>query len=168
NPGNPGSASPAKPQSPAVPDPIMALVEKGQFEQALNLVREQIKLEPKDLGPRILEMRLLLLLKRPQEALKSAQAMVDLAPGSADAIYARGVCRLALEQPKEGEEDLRQALKIQPGYLPAMNDLAVVLMVRGEKKEAQSLLEKVLAANPNDKVAAENLRKLKAEGKAGG
>jgi tetratricopeptide (TPR) repeat protein len=149
-------------------DPVVALMEKGELDKALAAVRERGKAAPKDLGPRALEMRILLLLKRPEEALKVAQGMVDLAPGSPDAFYARGVCRLSLQKPKEAELDFRQALKIQPGYLPAMNDLAVLLMLQGQRAEAKILLEKVLKAHPDDKVAAENLKKLNSEGKAGG
>jgi tetratricopeptide (TPR) repeat protein len=154
--------------TPAAGDPIVALIEKGQPDKALAAARERIKATPKDLGPRALEVRILLLQKRPDEALKAAQGMVDLAPGSPDAHYARGVCQLALQKAKEAEADFRQALKIQPQYLPAMNDLAVLLMLQGQKAEAKTLLERVLKAHPDDKLAAENLKKLNTEGKAGG
>jgi Flp pilus assembly protein TadD len=49
-----------------------------------------------------------------------------------------------------------------------MNDLAVLLMLQGQKAEARTLLQKVLKAHPDDKLAAENLKKLDTEGKAGG
>ncbi len=162
---SPGAAAATAPGSP---DPVLSLIEKGEFVKALSTVREQVKANPKALGPRALEVRILLLLKRPEEALKAAQAMVDLEPGSPDSVYARAACQMALEKLPEAEADLRQALKVQPRYVPAMNDLAVLLMLRGEKAEAKSLLERVLQANPDDKLAAENLRKLNAEGKAGG
>jgi tetratricopeptide (TPR) repeat protein len=164
------SAARTKAKAPAAPavDPVVALMEKGELDKAVAAAREQIKATPKDLGPRALEVRILLLQKHPDEALKAAQRMVDLAPGSPDAIYARGVCQLALQKAKEAEADFRQALKLQPQYLPAMNDLAVLLMLQGQKAEARTLLQKVLKAHPDDKLAAENLKKLDTEGKAGG
>jgi tetratricopeptide (TPR) repeat protein len=162
------AAAPAGTGAAGSSDPVLAMIGRGEFDQALAAVREEIKAYPKALGPRAMEVRLLLLKKNIEEAFKAAQAMVDLQPGSADAIYARAACQMAREKLPEAEADLRHALKIQPQYLPAMNDLAVLLLLRGEKAEAKSLLERVLAVNPNDKVAAENLRKLNAEGKAGG
>jgi cellulose synthase operon protein C len=156
--------APAKPSS----DPVLAALQEGQLDKALSLTREQVKSSPKDLKPRAMEVRVLLLLKRYDEALKAAQAMVDLAPGVPDTLYARGVCRLALENPKDAEADFRQALKLQPQYVPAMNDLAVLLMIHGQKAEAKSLLERVIKMRPDDEIANENLRKLKAEGKSGG
>lgn len=149
-------------------DPVIALMEKGELDKALSAIQERVKAAPNDLGSRALEMRILLLLKRSDEALKVAQGMVDLAPGSPDAVYARGVCQFSLQKYKDAEADYRHALKIQPQYLPAMNDLAVLLMLQGQRTEAKALLEKVLKAHPDDKVAAENLKKLNSEGKAGG
>jgi Flp pilus assembly protein TadD len=50
-----------------------------------------------------------------------------------------------------------------------MNDLAVLLMLSNRKPEAKKLLEKALEIHPDDALAADNLRRLKAEGgKAGG
>jgi tetratricopeptide (TPR) repeat protein len=149
-------------------DPVVALIQKGQIDKALAAAREEIRTNPKDLRPRALEVRILLLQQHPEEAYKSAQKMVDLAPANPDAIYARGVCQLALKKNKEAEVDLRQALKIQPQHVAAMNDLAVLLMLQGQRAEAKTLLERVLKARPGDQMAAENLKKLKAEGKAGG
>jgi tetratricopeptide (TPR) repeat protein len=160
--------SPANAPAREAADPVVALIEKGQLDQALSTAREEIRSNPRDLGPRALEIRILLLQQHPQEAYIAAQKMVDLAPGSPDAVYARGVCQLSLKKTKEAEADLRQALKIQPQYLPAMNDLAVLLMLQGQKAEARTLLERVLKVHPDDQLAAENLKKLNAEGKAGG
>src|SRR5262249_24255210 len=152
----------------AASDPVLGALQEGKLDQALATAREQIKSSPKDLKPRAMEVRILLLLKRYDEALKAAQGMVDLAPNLPDSLYARGVCRLALENPKEAEADFRLALKLQPQYVPAMNDLAVLLMLHGQKAEAKSLLERVIQLRPDDEIANENLRKLKAEDKAGG
>src|SRR5882724_2870946 len=160
--------SPANAPAQAAADPALAALQSGQLDKALSITREQMKSTPKDLKPRALEVRILLLQKRYDDALKAAQAMVDLAPGVPDTIYARGVCRLALENVKDAEADFRQALKLQPQYIPAMNDLAVLLMIHGQKAEAKSLLERVIKMHPEDEIANENLRKLNAEGKAGG
>ena len=164
------NAAPSPANAPAREDadPAVALLAKGQVDPALAAAREEIRAAPKDLRPRALEIRILLLKQHYQEALQAAQKMVDLAPTSPDAIYARGVCQLSLKKTKEAEADLRQALRLQPQYLPAMNDLAVLLMLQGQNAEAKTLLERVLTAHPGDPMAAENLKKLNAEGKAGG
>jgi tetratricopeptide (TPR) repeat protein len=168
------NAAPAVASAPAggaagkTADPVVSLIGKGQLEPALAAARAEIRAAPQDLRPRALEVRILLSQQNYPEALVAAQKMIAIAPTNPDAIYARGICELSLKKDKEGEADLRQALKIQPQYVPAMNDLAVLLMLQGQMAEAKALLERVLQLHPGDQMAAENLKKLNSEGKAGG
>ncbi|HXO22096.1 MAG TPA: tetratricopeptide repeat protein [Thermoanaerobaculia bacterium] len=160
-----GAAAPAT-SGPAA-NPALALVQKGELDKALTTLRQQIQAAPKDLAPRMLEWRVLLMMKRNPEALQSAEQALQAAPENPDVLYARGVSHMVLSQPKEAEADLRHALKVAPRHLAAMNDLAVLLMDRGDPAgaaEAQTLLESVLRARPDDKVAAENLAKLQKKG----
>lgn len=67
---------------------------------------------------------------------------------------------MASKDVKGAEQDLRKALEIAPSHIAALNDLAVLLGAQGKKAEARTLLEKVLAINPTDPMAKDNLKRL--------
>jgi Flp pilus assembly protein TadD len=136
---------------------------QGQLEPALATVRQEIAIS-KDPRARLIELRILLTLKRPEEALKAADAALATDRSNPDYIYLRGASEMALQRFSSAEQDLRQALQIQPRHLAAMDDLAVLLMRSNRRDEARKLLQQVLQINPQDKVAASNLDQLNKEG----
>jgi Flp pilus assembly protein TadD len=103
---------------------------------------------------------LLISAKRPQDALKAAEAALSTAPGNPDYVYLRGAARMALKDLPGAEQDFRQALTIKPDHVGALSDLAVLLSSTGKKDEARQLLQKVLAIRPGDPVATANLKSL--------
>ena len=139
----------------------MKLMSEGQGEQALTTVRQEIAVS-KDPRARMLENRILLALKRPDEALKAADEALAGAPNDPDYLYLRGASEMSLQRLSSAEQDFRKALQLQPRHLAAMNDLAVLLMQVRKDAEARKLLEQVLKINPEDKIAAANLEQLKA------
>lgn len=141
-------------------EPVMEALVAGEPERGLTLVRAEAARVPQDLRPRLLETRILLSMNRTDEARRLAETTADRFPQSADAIYLRGMLRLADDDRDEAEADLRQALKIAPTHTAVMNDLAVLLMTEERYAEAKTLLERVLDLNPDDQLAQENLRAL--------
>jgi tetratricopeptide (TPR) repeat protein len=133
---------------------------RGEVGRALAIVRQEIALAPRDLRPRLLEVRLLLTLERWEEARASIGATVELFPEHPDARHFRAVVAMSLGDFAAAEEDLRQVLAQTPYHLPAKNDLALVLARRGEAGEARRLLEEILAEHPDDPLARERLRIL--------
>ncbi len=164
---NPAAAAPAaaaeQPVSPGLQKAVQ-LMGQGQLEQALTATRQEIAVS-KDPRARMLEGRLLLGLKRPEEALKAAETALASAPNNPDYVYLRGASQMALQHLSSAEQDFRKTLQLQPRHLPAMDDLAVLLLRTNKKDEARKLLQQVLQINPQDKVAAANLERLNAEGK---
>lgn len=158
------AAAPPRPLTPPGASPesreAAQLITAGQPEKALAAARRAVSANPKEFFPRTLEVRALLMLDRLPEALKSAESAVQGFPGNADAFYQRGVVRMASKDVKGAEQDLRQALEIAPSHIAALNDLAVLLGAQGKKAEARTLLEKVLAINPTDPTAKDNLKRL--------
>jgi tetratricopeptide (TPR) repeat protein len=158
------AAAPPRPLTPPGASPesreAAQLITAGQPEKALAAARRAVSANPKEFFPRTLEVRALLMLDRLPEALKSAESAVQGFPGSADAFYQRGVVRMASKDVKGAEQDLRKALEIAPSHIAALNDLAVLLGAQGKKAEARTLLEKVLAINPTDPMAKDNLKRL--------
>ncbi|HEY0553663.1 MAG TPA: tetratricopeptide repeat protein [Thermoanaerobaculia bacterium] len=156
------AAAAEPPLSPGL-QKALQLMNEGQLDPALAAVRQEIATS-KDPRARLIEFRILLNLKRPDDALKAADAALATDPQNADYIYLRGASEMALQRFSSAEQDLRRTLQIQPRHLAAMDDLAVLLMRSNRRDEARKLLQQVLQINPEDKVAAANLQQLNKEG----
>jgi Flp pilus assembly protein TadD len=162
-----GGASPAAAasQEPALSKGLQSAVDfmsKGQLDSALAATRQEMAVS-KDPRARMLEVRILLIQKKPDEAMKSVEAALKAEPNNPDYVYLKGAIEMGQQRWGSAETDLRKALQIAPRHTAAMNDLAVLLMTLNKKPEAQSLLEQVLKINPQDQMAAANLQRLKAE-----
>lgn len=158
------SAGPAAPPEAPLSEGLangMRLMSQGQLEPALAAVRQEIGIsKTPDPRARLMEARLLLLLKRPEESLKVVEEALKTWPDNADLLYSRGAAQMSLQRWATAEQDFRKALKLSPRHTAAMNDLAVLLMSLGKNVEAQGLLRQVLEINPQDATAAANLEKL--------
>lgn len=160
------AAAEKKPRQPGHEPTDLALSEAarlaadGQAGKALEIIRNEREIAADDLRLRIMEVHLLLILKRFGEASKAAEENLALAPQNADVIYQRGAVNLALNRRAEAERDFRQALAVLPEHLAALNDLAVLLIAEGRKPEAKELLQKVLSLRPDDPMAKANLQSL--------
>jgi predicted Zn-dependent protease len=170
---------PVRPADPAAPAPAaaapaeaamseglqnaVALMGQGLLEQALTAVRQEIGIS-KDPRARMLEVRLLLQLRRSEEALKAAESALQADANNPDYLYLRGAAEMSLQRWASAEQDLRKTLQLAPRHTAAMSDLAVLLMNLDKKDEARSLLEQVLKINPQDRTAAANLQRLRSEG----
>lgn len=159
------SSAPAAPQEQPLSEGLqkaIQLMSQGQSEPALTAVRQEIAVS-KDPRARMIEVRILLSLHRPEEALKAAETALASDPANADYVYLKGASEMALQRLSAAEQDYRKTLQLQPRHLPAMNDLAVLLLRTNKKEEARKLLRQVLQINPQDQVAAANLKKLDGE-----
>jgi tetratricopeptide (TPR) repeat protein len=136
------------------------LAATGETDKALALVRQEMKLQPADPRPRATEVMVLINAKRPQDALKSADAALAAAPGNPDFLYLRGASKMALRDLPGAEQDFRQTLTVKPDHLAALSDLGVLLTTTGKRDEARQLFQKVLALKPGDPKATANLKSL--------
>ncbi len=139
-------------------------LERGENEKALAVIRQEIALAPKDLRPRLLEVRTLLGLGKGSEALASVEAALERFPDHPDALHFRAVVRLSRGSLAEAEADLKRTLDMVPDHVPAMSDMAAVLAGRGEREAARRLLERVLELKPGDPLALQRLAALEAGG----
>lgn len=137
----------------------LQMMSQGQLEPALTAARQEVAVS-KDPRARMIEVRILLALHRPEEALKASEAAVAIDPLNPDFIYMKGASEMGLQRISSAEQDFRKTLQLQPRHLAAMNDLAVLLLRTNKKEEARKLLRQVLQINPQDQVAAANLKKL--------
>lgn len=138
----------------------MRLAAAGKTDPALELIRKEESLQPKDPRPRAAEITTLLTAKRSQEALKAAESALSGEPGNPDFLYLRGAVKMSLRDLPGAEQDFRQTLKVKPDHVAAMSDLAVLLTAGGKKDEARQLLQQVLKIKPDDPTAKANLQSL--------
>jgi tetratricopeptide (TPR) repeat protein len=168
-PAAPAAPAAAAPAAPALPPPSEALqnairlMSQNQASQALVIAKQEYGIT-KDPRALIVEVQALLSLKREEEALQAAEAALKTAPENPDFLYLRGVSQMGLHRWSAAEADLRKVIQLQPRHVAAMNDLAVLLINVDKKAEAQRLLEQVLQINPQDRMAAANLERLKSGG----
>ena len=162
----PGKNKPKQPGQDPTNDALSEaakLSAAGQADKALEIIRRERDIASDDLRLRLMEVHLLLILKRFEEAGKAAEENLKLAPDNADALYQRGAVNLALNKRAEAERDFRQALAVMPEHLAALNDLAVLLIAQNRKPEAKELLQKVLSLRPDDAMAKANLQSLEGQ-----
>lgn len=164
----PAGATAPTPAEPPLSEGLrnaLRLMGQNQLEPALAAVRQEIGItHGKDPRTRLLEARLLLLLKRPEESLTVVEEALKTWPDNADLLYSRGATQMSLQRWATAEQDFRKALKLAPRHTAAMNDLAVLLMNLNKNDEARSLLRQVLQINPQDRTAAANLQRLEGGG----
>lgn len=163
----PGTMQGPQPEDPELQQ-ALRLMERGHLDKALEMIRAEVVNAGADLWPRVLLVRVLLLLERPEEALNAANEMLLAVPDHPDAVYQRGLANLALRRMADAEKDFRRALLLAPDHSPALNDLAVLLLLRDETAEARRLLEHALALRPDDATAARNLEAVKKKEKTAG
>ncbi len=140
----------------------MRLLETGEGERAIALLRRELELADGDPRPGLFLSRAYLLLGQPSEALVAAQAVLASSPDNVDARYSVATAQMGLDLVDEAETGLRAVLEAQPDFTPAMSDLAVLLARRGDATEARRLLERVLELRPGDPVATQALAQLDA------
>jgi len=161
----PPTAAAGSPPEPPVSEGlknVLNLMNNGQTDAALVAVRQEVGIT-KDPRARMLEVRLLLRLKRAEEALKAAEAAAQADPDNPGFLYMRALAEMSLQRWSAAEQDLRKTLQLVPQHTAAMNDLAVLLINLDKKAEARTLLEQILKLNPLDRMAAANLQQLQAE-----
>ena len=136
------------------------LAAQGKLDAALEIIRQEAALAPSDPRPRAAEITTLIAAKRPEDALKAAEAGLAANAGNPDFLYLRGAVKMGMRDLPAAEKDFRQALQARPDHVAAMNDLAVLLITDGRKDEARALLKKVLEIRPGDPLATANLKDL--------
>jgi len=81
---------------------------------------------------------------RYRAALQACERALELAPGWADALSARGKLGQLMGDPQAAEVDFRAALARAPGHADALGGLAAGLELRGRHAEALALLDPVI------------------------
>ncbi len=134
--------------------------EEGEWEQALELYLEAIRLQPDESFWRLNPGVLLLERGQPEQAIEHIEAAVRLAPGWALAHYDLGRALVAAERPDEARAAFRVSLELEPGWPPAVRGLGIAQARSGRTREALQTLGAVVEAQPRDLEAVVELGEL--------
>lgn len=124
-------------------------LDSRQSAEASKVVTEILKKNSKDLEGMFLRGRVLLLEKKPQEALSDLSAYVKENPKSPFAQYFYGLANMMTGNALAAKTAFREALAIAPGYDEASFMLAASYLETGELKLAAIEALKLAARNPS-------------------
>ena len=115
-----GAPAAARADAAVSPDlqEAMRLIGEGKGEPALAAVRRDMAKNPGSPQAKALEIRLLLMMGRIDDALKITEAALKREPGNADLVYQHGIEQMARKDLPAAEKDLRHALQINPYFSP--------------------------------------------------
>lgn len=85
------------------------------------------------------------------DALKEINAVLDISPNDALALFNKGVLYERLNQSNEAEEILREAIVIDPDYIPAHLQLALILEKLRKFDDAKKEFEEIIRLKPDSK-----------------
>lgn len=130
----------------------LALADAGQGDEALEVLRRARSDLPSETPAlRTAELRLLLELSRPDEALRAAEEAVAAHPDDADLLYEAAMVNEELGRHDVAERNLRTLLASHPAHVQGANALGYLLADSNRNlKEARELLERAYAATPLD------------------
>ena len=117
----------------------------GQLDSAERSLRRALELQPANAGIMNNLGRVLLAMRRSEDAAAIWQRAVTLQPDLAMLHLNIGMVRHHQNRLDEAEQSLRRALEVQADYPEAVQQLAAVMMRRGRAHEALPLLAQALA-----------------------
>jgi tetratricopeptide (TPR) repeat protein len=122
---------------------------EGRAVEAHKILDELLKREPHSRIGLVLKGRLLLLEKKPDEALEAAKAAVAADPErSADGQFLMAQVYIAKGRVDEAQDALKQVLKLDPRSVGAQIALARLYASRGEKQPAIELAQQAVVSAP--------------------
>jgi tetratricopeptide (TPR) repeat protein len=133
---------------------------QGSYDLAISEYREVLSVDPHHPGVHYRLGRVLLARAKSSAsaddtsaALKEFSSELNLDPTNASAAYELGEAAHNAGEMVEAERYFRIALKYYPDFEQANLGLAAILMKQGKPELARTLIQKAIAADPEDRVA---------------
>lgn len=122
---------------------IAALVEKADFNAALEIIVKEIATQP--LHPELNAWYGMVMLKKdqPSEALKYLKKAAELSPGISDYHNGIGYSLFLLSKYDDAISAFRQAVQLDPGHPDALTGLCISYAKSGEKEMAMDIYDKL-------------------------
>jgi tetratricopeptide (TPR) repeat protein len=147
--------------------------QRGRNVEALVLLEEALRLEPRAVAALSNRAHVLSCLGRAEEALASADAALALQPDYAEAHNNRGNALQALARQEEALAAYDEATRLRPAWGSALKNVAGALYRLGRYEESLACCDRILARQPdyfeaiNDRAAAAHQLGRHAEALAG-
>jgi Flp pilus assembly protein TadD len=135
----------------------IALVSKGQIDEAIRQYQEAIRLKPdyadahNNLGAALDKKG------QSDEAIRQYQEAIRLKPACAETHNNLGIALLRKGQIDEGISQYQEAIRLKPDYADAHNNLGIALVSKGRIDEALGHYQEALRLNPDYAEAHNNL-----------
>ncbi|HYJ46122.1 MAG TPA: tetratricopeptide repeat protein, partial [Pyrinomonadaceae bacterium] len=132
------------------------LTDLGRVDEAVALVRAQLKNSIEDFDDYRFISGLYLQAARPPEAIEAARKALELAPAGRADMTEAALLTLSSAQERAGdlkgsEESLRRILSRDPNNATALNNLGYFLIERNQRlDEALQMIQRAVRANPNN------------------
>jgi tetratricopeptide (TPR) repeat protein len=126
-----------------------SLLQLGRLEEAMNVSKQAIQLDPNsadayyNLGGALQE------LKRAEEALATYEQVIRLKPSDVEAHNHRGSMLVQLGRPEEALVAYERAVELDPKYASATFNRGNVLALLGRREEALAAYEQAIQLDPN-------------------
>ncbi|MEC7948277.1 MAG: tetratricopeptide repeat protein, partial [Myxococcota bacterium] len=138
------------------------LTETGASEEAEEVLRRAATLAgPDATDPHLRLAELYLATGRPTTALVHSERAVTLS-GSAEAFYLRGRGYYDVDEPDKAEEDFRRAVLADSRHVRARGAIGVIRAEKGDLQAAAENFRQVVAMDPTNAAARENLARAEA------
>ncbi|WP_295885642.1 XrtA/PEP-CTERM system TPR-repeat protein PrsT [uncultured Thiohalocapsa sp.] len=134
----------------------------GEHDAALAQLEQALALDPLHRSAPLLRIKVLLELKRMEEALTHAETLIRARRNDPYALNAHGLAQLAQGDAAAARRSFRAALDAAPAFPDAALNLAKLSLREGDPGGARALLEDVVAAVPNHVEATLALAELDA------
>jgi putative PEP-CTERM system TPR-repeat lipoprotein len=145
-----GTDTPADQDDPALP---MRLLNAGQTEAAVDLLRRRRAKNPLDIGTGVELVRALATSGQIDAARAEAQAQLERAPGDASALNALALTLALAGDTEAAAHAFNESAEAAPGALTPLLNLAQLALAQGDKQAARTALDEALARDPNDRGA---------------
>jgi tetratricopeptide (TPR) repeat protein len=156
--------------APSFAGPARALLElddrEGNHEGVIEDARAAVKAEPKDAKLRYLFATSLARQKRLDEAEEQYREVIRLRPAFAGGYQGLGVILKWRGQIVQAIPLFRKAASLDPNFAEAHRDLVGALATAGQTREALAVLENYRSRHPEDRVAADLERAIRADSRS--
>jgi FkbM family methyltransferase len=129
----------------------------GQVEQAINLLKKILELQPKDINAINILGTIHYHLKNYDSAIKYMQTLINLNPSNAQAYYIVGHSMQQKNQLEQAITYYQRSVQIDPNFADAYYNLGTIFQDKGRHDEAIASYKCVLKINPKDSDAYYNL-----------
>jgi Flp pilus assembly protein TadD len=133
------------------------LERKGQYNQAVQFLREAVRQAPGHAHLHNSLGMVLIQLKKPEDAVMEFKKALEIRPDFAKAYNNLGVALMSLGRIDEAISACRQAVRLQDDFKQAYNNLGLALKKAGKLEEAVASYEKAVGLDPQYAGALSNL-----------